>query len=289
MNQQNSSDTKGRNAGFAHSSPLITISLFLIVLRGIIAQIESTGAIPGDEFYFANLLYSTLPLLRVLTPILILVVALQLVQRARAGTDPNLSKLNLAAAVILPISILVPICAALTIVFVVIAEELRDRRELVTGLSNHSDAIAAMGESLRAMRFRDLFRWWAQLAELAAIAAIIVSLTESYSYSASFAGDFFEPSVLQHYRIRLIDLGLTFGASMSVFFLLPILATLFICRWRKASAKDVLNWAITVISASACGFFFSGLMAVIGDELTKTGVFSVLSSCAFCSTKSCRN
>ena len=56
---------------------LVGVASLLLPLVSLVTQVESTGAVPGDEFFLAGLLYGWLPTLRVLSTMSALMAAVR--------------------------------------------------------------------------------------------------------------------------------------------------------------------------------------------------------------------
>ena len=248
------------------SRRLLALTTFLLLTQALVSQIESTGAVPGDEFALAGMLY---PLLRIWQIGNILLVALSsifLVMEWRA-LGQGTKRVGIALLLLWVASVF---ALASAVAYLLVTAKDRDRTAVPRPAqsSDQDERVAIFGAALNALRSRDFLRWWAALGILAAISAYSIAMVESSIYTATFLDEFFTAEALSDYRLRLFDLSLTFGAGASLIFLLPV----FLLKLGRVAGRAAILRASTTLASSVAVFIGTGLFFVMGDEIIATGV-----------------
>ena len=248
------------------------IHVAVSLLLSLTLQIKSTGAIPGDEFEAANLLYNIAPALSWIvycTAAAAIVALLYQIHRGGGGLAEVLT------IVMVPFGFFMPLVGfAVGLAFLELAA-LR-RSGLEASGSEQRPALLAQGETLAAWGWKELLQWWTIIALPISVGALVVTGLESFVYSADFSPELFDGAALASYRLRLLDLSVAFGVGMSLFYLVPMLLAWVGLRLLKRAGR--LEWAYQVVALSLAGLMIAftkwGLWKVVGDEIVAVGLSS---------------
>ncbi len=253
---------------------LLATALVCQLCGWMIGQVQSTGAIPGDEFQAAGFLYGILDPIAWIALVLVTCSAIVLLIESRMALRLHQKQraiLSFLGCVFFVAGIFLPIAFAPAILVIFLIDELRDQRNFSQANKGAQEGVANYRRALADLTWRDIVVWWAELGMVAALAALAIGLIESFTYTASFAGWLFAEDALWSYRIRLIDLSITFGATTSLLYVVPMIVDRLL-RKETEAAWGAIRRSRLVVALVATGFIASGLFSVIGDEITKTGV-----------------
>ncbi len=252
---------------------VFAVAILVQLCTGIILQVQSTGAIPGDEFQLAGILYSVSGPLSWWAALLCSLAAVYLAIEARGALRrkerARAIQAMLAAAAVIA-GIIAPIAHFLAIVLVFFIDENGERQKYSRLSKERLRPLLQFQGALSALRWRDIVKWWAALSVLAGCAALAIALVESFTYTASFAGWLFPKDVLWAYRLRLFDLAITFGATTGLLYVIPMIIDRGLRHDNEDAWRAIFRARISTALVAA-GFCGVGLFAVIGDEIVKTG------------------
>ena len=252
----------------------ITLALLLQLIAWIIAQVQSTGAVPGDEFRAAGILYGLLDIL-LWAGLLLLSLAMILTWVEARGAlrrgHRRPAILTMLGALLMMAGLHWPVLLGLASVLLWRVDEESSRHALSRLPAAVKQAAEDCVQALRGVRWGDIGRWWLELGTLAGMASLAISLIESFTYTASFADWLFPRSTLLGYRLRLVDLSITFGATVSLLYVTPMILDRLLRR-RDETSWRTLARARGLMAFIAVAFVAAGLFAVLGDEILKTGV-----------------
>ncbi|MFT7620468.1 MAG: hypothetical protein ACI97A_004125, partial [Planctomycetota bacterium] len=257
-----------------HSRFLFAVSAVVQLSAAMVAQVQSTGAIPGDEFQAAGLLYGIIGPLSWVAAALVSVAAIMIVVEARMAARIQQKRrvvLTILAAASMIMAFVLPLFFGIAAVLIFAADEDRERLRFAKLKETQRQPIERFRSALADLRWRDILKCWTQLAILASLASFGIAVIESFTYSASFAGWLFSEEVLVSYRIRLVDLSITFGATISILYVVPMVIDRLMRSDKEDSWRAILRARLCVAFVTA-GFCATGLYTVIGDEIYKTGV-----------------
>jgi arylsulfatase A-like enzyme len=245
------------------------------LLSSLTVQIRSTGAVPGDEFEAAGVLYGALPWLIPMSRLLAALVGLWVLWHAVRDSTALIRGARVGAGIALAIAPWVG-----TPGFIIVATFLlwwAGTRTVARDLE------ATDGD--RAVRQRDIARaladpgrgafarWWLVVGLLTTAGALLVTLAESYAYTADFAPRLFRFESLSPYRLRLIGLSAQFGMGLGLAYFIPILVVRRLARRAgPLGGRALLRFAL-VLALTACGYVAVAMAAHVGPEIWKTGVW----------------
>ncbi|MAG57692.1 MAG: hypothetical protein CMJ83_15485 [Planctomycetes bacterium] len=240
----------------------------LALLVSLTLKVKATGAVPGDEFHPAGVLYDGLPVMIPLAQGVCLIAALLI--GLRAGRSPGRGRVGIGAAVALGVA---PWHVAVTAPGVVIAIALRSWANAARKGQVEEPEIAAsredLGGALGGLGAGALFRWWAVLALLSGAGALAVTLAESFVYTGRFAPELFRTSALLPYRFRLLELAAHYGVGIGLAYLAPVAIVTWRARRRPGRGPHLLA---TVVSATMIIYLAAATAVHVGDEVLETGV-----------------
>ncbi|MCA9319660.1 MAG: sulfatase-like hydrolase/transferase [Planctomycetes bacterium] len=250
---------------------------FLAVLVDMVGRIRATGAIPGDEFHAAGVLYGALPALRsssfILAALTLAVIALAW-QASRRRAESGWAWVVIGSSVVASFWVAVPALALGLLVYEL--DWAKGYLRSATSLAGEPAlALDEAGELLTGLSPREILGWWPGLAALASLAALFVTGIESFIYTADFSPELFPEAVLGKYRFRLLDLCTAFGCGIGVAYLVPALVAWPCLRLlRRAPGLPRLAPVVVAVAMALGATVYTriGLMRVLGDEIRAVDV-----------------
>ncbi len=253
----------------------LRLGIVFQLTASLTAQIRATGAIPGDEFALAGVLYSVLVPLQILAAVLLVAAALGLWAGARA--HGGLSRgLRIAVGAALLAGLVRPVEGlGLALLLWESSWALETLGSLGRAPADVQEGLRSVGRELLSADWRRSIAWWPGLAALAAVGAYLVAGIESVTYTASFSPELFGPETLTAYRWRLVDLAAAFGAGMALSYLLPLLLARPVVRClHRLPGGDLKLHVVVPLALALWATVYArvGIFRVIGDEIRATGV-----------------
>ncbi|MAB90144.1 MAG: hypothetical protein CMJ90_11875 [Planctomycetes bacterium] len=240
------------------------------LLVSLASTIKATGAVPGDEFFAAGVLYEALPALILVARVLAAVaaVALLLDLRASRGIRPRLPTGLAAITIAIAPWAAAPWCVLVGTAALATGGLGRIRQDLLEASGDRAERLETLGQALGATSGPTLLRWWGVLSLLTAAAALLVSLAESWAYTAGFAPELFPVAALLPYRWHLAELAAHFGPGLGLAYLVPVLIVRLLARRRRRTALLALA---AVTGGTMFVYIGAATFAHVGDEIIETG------------------
>ncbi len=248
----------------------------LQVLAAAAHQLLETGAVPGDEFYFAGKVYAHLDAIEITAGVLGIAGLLDLLVRGRRrflksrGSVLELLSFGLLLGAVL-------LRRAELAAFAVVVRwmsGLLERGRVLLERPEDDPQLGALDQAVRSIDLRSLLCWLVPLWTICTLGVCAVTLAESFIYTGRFVALFDGADLLQ-YRWRLLPMAAQCALAFAALYLaLP--ALLAILRSCAAMLRMDPRHSVLLV-ATVQGLYMSFLLALAtqqmaGDELSKNAV-----------------
>lgn len=256
-------------AAFAAAAPTL-------LLVSLTKTVRATGAVPGDEFHAAGLLYGALSWLGPASVGLALAAGLLMglgALRAPMACPRGRVLLAVAAAATMAAPLLAtPWLVILATTCLAVRGAGTARARLAESAGPRRERLVAISASLASLAPRTLVRWAFVLSLLAAAGALLITLAESFVYTRRFAPELFPSEALLPYRWHLAELSAAFGLGLGIAYLVPIISvSLLIRRAGGAERPTGVLVLATVVSGTMFLYLGAATFVHVGSEIIATG------------------
>lgn len=242
------------------------------LLVSVTMTVKATGAVPGDEFFAAGVLYDALPWMiplgQVLATIAALVLGVELWASRDAGPAAQIPVAIAAVGIGLAPWVATPWCVIAGTFALAVRGGALIHRDLAKAEGDRAARLDALGDALASPSPRALARWWIVLALLATAAALLVTLAESWIYTSTFAPELFATAALMPYRWHLAELAAHFGLGLGLAYLLPVMIA---CRLARRRPRTALLSLAIIAGGTMIVYIGAATFVHVGDEIFETG------------------